>query len=309
MTDKDKYVDETLKKQIQESFGATDKQLKARMDRIEKTLTDDEFAGAEERMMAKFMARLAAEEKKEEPKVEETKVETVTAIVAEAVPEVKDDSEVKERNTDKITSETDAEVTDEISATVAADKKVVRFSRKKVLLVAALAAAIAGALAVTTTGKKSYFFKEYNDETVVIFNSGKNIADVSSLEEAYEEIQELFGGDVFALYHLPENTEFVSLTFDGAKAKIELKQDGNYLYFLQWKSDVESSVNTNSDRDKKNSIYNSWLNMNIIYRENLLGDGTSEFEAQIECRGIVSYLFGKIDREEFEELLKTLYFY
>ena len=84
MTDKDKYVDETLKKQIQESFGAIDEQLKARMDRIEKTLTDDEFAGAEERMMAKFMARLAAEEKKEEAKVEEAEIETVTTIVAES---------------------------------------------------------------------------------------------------------------------------------------------------------------------------------------------------------------------------------
>ena len=45
MTDKDRYVDETLKKQIQESYGASDEQLKARMDRIERTLTDDEIEG------------------------------------------------------------------------------------------------------------------------------------------------------------------------------------------------------------------------------------------------------------------------
>lgn len=309
MTDKDKYVDETLKKQIQESFGATDEQLKARMDRIEKTLTDDEFAGAEERMMAKFMARLAAEEKKEETKVEEAELETVTAIVAESAPEVKADSEAKERNTDEITSETDAEVTEEISATVAADKKVVRFSRKKILLVAALAAAIAGALAVTTTGKKSYFFKEDEKRVEVIFDSGKNISDVDSFEKAYQAIKDEFEREVFALNYLPKEAEFVSLSFDNDKAILEFMYRGNYIYFVQRISSAESSVNMNSDRESKYQVINEWIGTVINYTVNELDNDEYEFEAKVEVHGNMAWIFGKMKQDEFEEILKNIYFY
>lgn len=314
MTDKDKYVDETLKKQIQESFGATDEQLKARMDRIEKTLTDDEFAGVEERMMAKFMARLATEEKKEEPEVEEAEIETVTTVVAEIAPEAKDDSETKERNTDEITSETKSEVTDEISATVAADKKVIRFSRKKVLLVAALAAAIAGALAVTGIGENSYFFREDEERVEVIFDSGKNISDVSSLEDAYEEIKEKFGEKIISLNHIPPNTDFESLRFEEKKAIIKLDIDESYLYFIQWKRNNESSINKGSsvediDIEQKYYIKNEWLNQKIYYGMNELEGGEVEYQTIAEIDGIVFYIFGKIEKEEFEKILKNIYFY
>ena len=49
--------------------------------------------------------------------------------------------------------------------------------------------------------------------------------------------------------------------------------------------------------------------MPIYYSENQLDDGQIEFEAKIEVEGLVSWLFGKMERNEFENMLKKIYFY
>ena len=307
MTDKDRYVDETLKKQIQESFGATDAQLKACMDRIEKTLTDDEFAGAEDRMMAKFMARLAAEEKKENVNVEAEEAAEKVETESEVTPNV----EVAEE-----TSETEVtpKVDEEVSATTVVEEKVVRFGRKKVILVAALAAAFAGALAMTGIGENSYFFRKYDDEKVVVFNSGKNIADVSRIEAAYQKIKEEFGDDIISLNHIPAKASFESLRFENEKAIIKLDIKGTYMYFIQWKRNKEASINKGSSVEdigieQEYFVKNEWLNQNIYYGANELENGEIEYQTITEIDGIAIYIFGKVDKAEFENILKNLYFY
>ena len=325
MTDKDRYVDETLKKQIQDAYGASDEQLKARMDRIERTLTDDEFAGAEDRIMAKLMARIGAPERKEET------VKTVTEVVAEAaekiteevteetsgvyevVAEVETETPIEIPENGGVLSESAeivSEVEEETSAiVVAGEEKVVRFGRKKVILVAALAAAFIGTLAVTTIGENNYFFREDERRVETIFDSGKNISDVSSLEEAYVEIKNQLNNPIFALGHLPEDMKFESLTFDGNKAIIKLVYKENNIYFIQWLRDIEASIGLNSDRGKWGTIYNKWLETEIVYEGNKLSQGHIEAEAQFESEGMVGWIFGKMDINEFEEMLKNIYFY
>lgn len=305
MTDKDRYVDETLKKQIQDAYGASDEQLEARMDRIEKTLTDDEFAGAEDRIMAKLMARIGAPEQKEETaEVETVKVDTVKVVtVVSEVDEAAVDTDLK-------TDESSSEAAEETSATVVAEEeKVVRFGRKKVLLVAALVATFIGALAVTTIGENSYFFREDERREDVIFDSGKNISDVSSLEEAYQKIKKEFDRTIFALNHIPKDAELVSLILDAEKARIELKNNDNYLYFIQWKRNEEASINMGSDRHDEYIVRNEWLNKEIVYSRNKLEDNTYEYEAELEEDGMAMIIFGKSSKEEFEEILRNLYFY
>jgi len=307
VTDKDRYVDETLKKQIQESFGATDAQLKARMDRIEKTLTDDEFAGAEDRMMAKFMARLAAEEKKETVHVEAEEATEKVETESEVTPEVEAAEEITE-------TEVTPKVDEEVSATTVVEEKVVWFGRKKVILVAALAAAFVGALAMTGIGENSYFFRKYDDEKVVVFNSGKNIADVSRIEAAYQKIKEEFGDDIISLNHIPAKASFESLRFENEKAIIKLDIEGTYMYFIQWKRNKEASINKGSSVEdigieQEYFVKNEWLNQNIYYGANELENGEIEYQTITEIDGIAIYIFGKVDKAEFENILKNIYFY
>ena len=274
---KDRHEDETLIKQIQESFGGSDEQLQARMDRIEKSLTSDEFAGAEDRIMSKLMSRIAVEEKT----VEISAVADNAPETAEGTPE---ETEVKE-------------------------EKPVRFGRKKIFLVAALAATFAGVLGVTAIGEKSYFFREREKEIGVVFNSGKNIAEASSLEEAYIEIERQFGEKVIACNHIPSNVEFVSLRFENGRAIIKLEMDENYLYLIQWKRSETSSLNMSSDRNEIHTIRNEWMNLDIDYKVNKLADQEAEFEAQIEVEGVACWIFGKLEKTEFEKIVQNLYFY
>lgn len=304
MTDKDRYVDETLKKQIQDAYGASDEQLKARMDRIEKTLTDDEFAGAEDRIMAKLMARIGAPEQKEETaEVETVKVDTVKVVtVVSEVDEAAVDTDLK-------TDESSSEAAEETSATVVAEEeKVIRFGRKRVLLMAALVATFIGALGVTAIGKKSYFFREREKEIGLVFNSGKNIAEASNLEEAYSEIRKEYDDEIFILNYIPANTVFDKLLFENGKAVIELKDGETYLYFIQCKKNISSSVVLESDRKTISSVKNEWLNQEIMYSGNILTDGGYEYEAKIEHKGSLCWLFGKMEKDEFEKILKNLFF-
>lgn len=274
---KDRHEDETLIKQIQESFGGSDEQLQARMDRIEKSLTSDEFAGAEDRIMSKLMARIAVEEKT----VEISAVADNALETAEGTPE---ETEVKE-------------------------EKTVRFGSKKIFLVAALAATFAGVLGVTAIGEKSYFFREDERRVEVIFDSGRTIADVSSLEEAFEVIQEQLGEKVFALNYYPEEALFEELSFVDGRAKIVLRYNNSYIYFIQWNGRSESSVNVDSDRNVKNKVRNEWLGKELLYSENILESGETEFESKIEEKETMAYISGKLEREEFEKILKNIYFY
>lgn len=287
VTDKERHEDEALKKCIQDAYGCSDEQLEKELVELEKSLSESDFPGIEDRLMFRLMARIAEEE------------EASADVPKEMEVDLKPDEDEESEPSPVLKAVESAK----------GEKKVVRVGKKKVLLVAALAAAFVGVLGVTAIGGKSYFFKGDEKEKGIVFDSGKNISDVSSLEAAYQEIAKDFGERILTLNYLPENTKFVDLNLEGNKATIKLEYNGNYLYFIQWKRDAESSINMESDREKSGFVDNKWLNQEIQYSENLLENGEIEFEAQIESQSIVSWIFGKSEREEFEKILEKIYFY
>ena len=62
MTEKERREDEALKNCIQEAYGLSDEQLLAELDELEASLSDDEFAGAEDRIYARIMQSEAERE-------------------------------------------------------------------------------------------------------------------------------------------------------------------------------------------------------------------------------------------------------
>lgn len=289
VTDKERREDEALKKCIQDAYGCSDEQLAKELEELENSLSESDFPGIESRLMSKVMKRIA-DEVEFDPEVSEELDEDLELDEDEiTVPESGPALEVVELSTD--------------------EPKVVRAGRKKVLLVAALAAAFVGVLGVTAIGGKSYFFRGDEKEKGIVFDSGKNISNVSKIEAAYEEIRQEIGDKVFALNYLPQNTKFIELVFDEDKAIIKLEYNENYIYFIQCKRDVEVSLNMDSDREKNCQVENPWLNIMIDYSENQLDSGDMEFEAKVEIDGVVAWVFGKMDRIEFEEILKNIYFY
>lgn len=289
MTDKERREDEALKKCIQDAYGCSDEQLAKELEELENSLSESDFPGIESRLMSKVMKRIA-DEVEFDPEMSE---------------ELDDDLELDE---DEITEPESGPALEVVESST--DKtKVVRVGKKKVLLVAALAAAFVGVLGVTAIGGKSYFFRERQKEVGVVYNSGKSIPNTSKIEDAYIKIGETFNREVLALNYLPENTEFQSLIFEGERAVIELKCDENYLYFVQYKRNSESSVNMDSDREISASVKNKWLNLEVQYGENKTTNGIMEFEAKMEVEDIVCWVFGKIDKTEFEKIIENIYFY
>lgn len=289
VTDKERREDEALKKCIQDAYGCSDEQLAKELEELENSLSESDFPGIESRLMSKVMKRIA-DEVEFDPEMSE---------------ELDDDLELDE---DEITEPESGPALEVVESST--DKtKVVRVGKKKVLLVAALAAAFVGVLGVTAIGGKSYFFRERQKEVGIVYNSGKNISDASNLESAYKEIELEIGNRIFALNYLPQGTKFIELIFDGDKANIKLEYNGNYLYFVQYKRDVEVSLNMDSDREKGGQVKNQWLNMEIDYDENQLDSGNIEFEAKVEVDGVVAWVFGKMEREEFEKIIENIFIY
>ena len=289
MTDKERREDEALKKCIQDAYGCSDEQLAKELEELENSLSESDFPGIESRLMSKVMKRIA-DEVEFDPEMSE---------------ELDDDLELDE---DEITEPESGPALEVVESSMD-ETKVVRIGKKKVLLVAALAAAFVGVLGVTAIGGKNYFFREDEKEKGIVFDSGKNISDASNLESAYKEIELEIGNRIFALNYLPQGTKFIELIFDGDKANIKLEYNGNYLYFVQYKRDVEVSLNMDSDREKGGQVKNQWLNMEIDYDENQLDSGNIEFEAKVEVDGVVAWVFGKMEREEFEKIIENIFIY
>lgn len=278
MNDREKREDESLKKCIQEAYGCTDEQLMDELNEIEESLSDSDFPGVEDRILSRLMERMK-----------------------ETVPEALED-----RNA---SVEDETAVAAELVNTVDETKKVVRIGKKKIFLVAALAAAFAGTVGVTAIGGKSYFFRKDEDAEEVIFDSGKNNAEVSSVEEAYKEIKNEIGDGIFKLGYLPEGVRLDSLSFDSGKAIVKLEYEEQYLYFIQWKRDEETSAAMKSNKENPLKVENEWLNQKICFYENIIDNDEYEYESQIETLNNVAWFFGIIEKSEFEKILKNIYFY
>ena len=154
------------------------------------------------------------------------------------------------------------------------EKKVIRFGKKKVLATAALVAVIAEMLGGTAIGKKSYFLKVRRNETTISLDNDKNMPSNSKLEQAYEALESELGLPVLKLGYIPKELQFIK-----------------------------------SDRNEEGIIFNKWINKDIEYYINDLEDNNQECECFITINNSYYYLFGYIEKEEFEKILEYLNFF
>lgn len=196
------------------------------------------------------------------------------------------------------------------SATDTSDrKKVVRLGKKRIFLVAILAAAFVGLLGLTAVGEKSYFFRMRETNKGIIFNNGDNLQQTSSLERAYEKIENHLDIEMLKLNYIPSKLQIEEITLEDGWSEIRFDYDGNKIYYVQAKKHSETSIGVNSDRKEKNNIWNDWLKKEITYSELKLEDGQSEYEAHIIIGDILYSIYGKMEIEEFSNIVKNLTFY
>ena len=295
MADTENREDQKISECLREAFGYSDDQLLKQLDQANETFKDVNFTGAEDRLMKRFLARKAELEK-------ETASQTPTLVPQNESANIQIAEELPKK-TVTVISEAEEKKKNE--------KKVIRFGKKKVLATAALVAVIAGMLGGTAIGKKSYFFRRLkNSEPAIYMDNDKNKEENSHLEEAYNKIKSDMNIPLLRLNYRPTNMSFEGYTvYNNNEVELTFLYEENIIRLLQIQNKKSTSANMISDRQQKNTIYNTWLKKNTEHSSNTVEDGSTEYEAVLLENGGAYYLFGNMPKLEFEKILKNIIFY
>ena len=290
MTDRERHEDETLKNCIQEAYGCSDDQLLAELAEIDKTLSESDLPGVEDRIMSRLKARMAEEET-------EKKIEVNPEADKVSVAQVEESE-----------SETTTEV-ETAPCVEVQEKKVVRIGKKKIALVAVLAAAFVGVLGGSAVGGKIYLLKGREKDKGIVLNSGRNIQQYGELKDAYDIVEKELDIPVLKLNYIPAEMKFkdVSITEDGAIFVFEYNE--NKVYFIQKYRSKETSIGMNSDRNSSGiTVENIWISKNIELSENNLDNGNIEFSALLYMEEASYRIIGVFPEEEIMKIVENLNF-
>lgn len=271
MADLEKREDQKIRECLQQAYGYSDEQLLKKMEEAEKSLEDTDFPGAEERIFQKLMERKAAEEEKEER-------EGKPAQMPEPIPS---------------------------GFSISGGAAPKRFGKRKLAISAALAAAFAVLLGITAIGGRSYFLRERKNElNVTIINNNQNKKNISQIEEAYQLIETELGIPVLRLEYMPPGMDFRGAIWKEASVTIQLYYGDNIIILYEGKENDNTSVGIESDRNQSKTVYNEWLDQELVYQENELDDGRTEYEILLTIDGNIYYFSGIMPEEEFVKIVK-----
>ena len=304
MADMENQEDQKISECLQEAFGYSDEQLLKQLDHVNENFKDVSFAGAEERLMKRFMERKAEMEKKAAEAAPETmKPNAQAGAIPEITAEAEDCAPGEESKTEPLEPEKKQDEKQN-------KKKIVRFGKKLPLATAALGAVIAGMLGGTAIGKKNYFFRK--SEAIMpgfVLDNARNKVQSSKVEAAYQEIEKVMDVKPLKLGYYPSSLEFVDAEVTADKAKLRFLYNGQIIIFIQEKKLKDTSMVLESDRQNKYEIYNEWIRQNIEYSGNILRDNLEELEMLITIDNIYYYFSGMMPREEYEKVLKNMNFF
>lgn len=304
MADMENQEDQKISECLQEAFGYSDEQLLKQLDHVNENFKDVSFAGAEERLMKRFMERKAEMEKKAAEAAPETmKPDAQAGAIPEITAEAEDCAPGEESKTEPLEPEKKQDEKQN-------KKKIVRFGKKKALATAALVAVIAGMLGGTAIGKKNYFFRK--SEAIMpgfVLDNARNKVQSSKVEAVYQEIEKVMDVKPLKLGYYPSSLEFVDAEVTADKAKLRFLYNGQIIIFIQEKKLKDTSMVLESDRQNKYEIYNEWIRQNIEYSGNILRDNLEELEMLITIDNIYYYFSGMMPREEYEKVLKNMNFF
>ena len=304
MADMENQEDQKISECLQEAFGYSDEQLLKQLDHVNENFKDVSFAGAEDRLMKRFMERKAEMERKAAEAGPET---TKPDAQAGAIPEITAGAEECAPGEESKPEPLELE---KKQGEKQNKKKIVRFGKKKALATAALVAVITGMLGGTAIGKKSYFFRKSDiSAPKILLNNDKNKRSESKMEVVYEEIEKKMSISMLKLGYLPEKMEIDSYNVFKGGAELKFLYQQHILMYHIFESDRSSSLNCESDCKETCSVYNTWFNDKIESYVNRYDAGEVECEVNIIKNNIVYRISGVIDEAEFKKILENLFFF
>lgn len=192
-----------------------------------------------------------------------------------------------------------------------AERKVLRL--KKIVRPLLVAALLGGVILGSGIGVNGLEGTEYRlrerDEGDAIFNNAEDIAQQNNIEQIYSEIEEKLGIPVIELFYMPNEMTFYDWFLNVDRARLEFVYKDNYFYFYQTLWNLDNSANYKSDRKSYKTIYNKYLDADIVIYKNELDGEEAEFGAQFLNGDAVYYLYGIIGEDEFIKIVKYLKYF
>lgn len=164
---------------------------------------------------------------------------------------------------------------------------------------------------IDVMGKRNYtYVSEVRDgeKTDIVWNNQENYisSGEGKLEQAYSEIKETLGIPVLRLNYIPAGMIFSGLTIENGHAILDFAYKDNCIYMLEVFYSKDNSDTRFSDCKGSVIVFNEWLNKNISIRETEDENGRIEYFSSFQIDNSCYCLQGVIEKEEFEQIIKTL---
>ena len=199
-------------------------------------------------------------------------------------------------------------------------KKVVRKKKKSKLVIGALAAVlilVCGSV-MTSVGSKSYWKMLWNDSNGDEQNNGIDVENMESIETedidesaVYKEIAKVMGNYLVRLEYKPKGMLLKRYTVDGDQRRVTFfyKYENEIIRYAMYMNSKDSSLGQKA----VDKLLDEYIVMNgeneISVKEYEVKDQKEKrYIAEFEDKGIQYQLKGVMEKEEFEKILKNLFF-
>lgn len=199
-------------------------------------------------------------------------------------------------------------------------KKVVRKKKKSKLVIGALAAVlilVCGSV-MTSVGSKSYWKTLWNDSNGDEQNNGIDVENMESIETedidesaVYKEIAKVMGNYLVRLEYKPKGMLLKRYTVDGDQRRVTFfyKYENEIIRYAMYMNSKDSSLGQKA----VDKLLDEYIVMNgeneISVKEYEVKDQKEKrYIAEFEDKGIQYRLKGVMEKEEFEKILKNLFF-
>lgn len=199
-------------------------------------------------------------------------------------------------------------------------KKVVRKKKKSKLVIGALAAVlilVCGSV-MTSVVSKSYWKTLWNDSNGDEQNNGIDVENMESIETedidesaVYKEIAKVMGNYLVRLEYKPKGMLLKRYTVDGDQRRVTFfyKYENEIIRYAMYMNSKDSSLGQKA----VDKLLDEYIVMNgeneISVKEYEVKDQKEKrYIAEFEDKGIQYQLKGVMEKEEFEKILKNLFF-
>ena len=189
-----------------------------------------------------------------------------------------------------------------------------RISRKRMyrmLIAAALLGTLCVGLAGSAVGRGAFQYTDFqasDKEGNIVWNNVRINEKVSTVEMAYEKIEEELGIPALRLQYIPGNMMFKGLEIVDNRAVIEFEYD-DHIVRLRAAKEGKGLVGIHtSDRKEYARYQNKFMKEEMILSKNILDNGMTEWGAEISTETAYYYLSGIMEEEEFNQIIQMMYF-